>query len=345
MGFSAREEATVEDVRRLVSGAQLTIADDRFAAVVDGNSQATLLLHPKNSWPELDLVRQAVEEHGAATSVVALGGGYVLDFAKLFRVARQMDLTTAPGVGGLRVLDPRGPLDSRLTACATTLGPNAESSSVACASDGDRRRLFVSGALFPTKGVVVPDLLAELGTPALRLGCLEIVCRLLGPVLGIGQGASTANTGERIQKAREVVSARDEGRWIDAWKIGAYAHDRTFQEPVSGATNMIWLLATSFSTATGVSKAAALESVAPAYASHCVSEAYFSPGLRSLSSEKAAAVLDLLRSAATEEGTRPTLSTSDRDRMARVFLRDWGFALRNYRGPSSARLRSFYESV
>lgn len=129
-----------------------------------------------------------------AGHIVGIGGGSVLDAAKLlrlrllsassFRTARQ----GARSFGVSMLPDTWGRSASRLTLMPSTLGTGSEVSAVACLHDDDqggRSRRLVVGSLMRADTVVLDTVLTgSLDDGAVREGAAEILLRLIGGFVG-----------------------------------------------------------------------------------------------------------------------------------------------------------------
>lgn len=114
--------------------------------------------------------------------VVAVGGGSVLDIAKLAvavrrdpaaaAVVRSLPDRTVVELGGRRTGRAPG-----LVLVPTTHGTGAECSGVASLRSGDRKHLLVGPSLWADVAVVDPELGAGLPPAVLRAGALETWCR------------------------------------------------------------------------------------------------------------------------------------------------------------------------
>jgi NADP-dependent alcohol dehydrogenase len=119
---------------------------------------------------------------GGSDVVVAVGGGSVLDVAKV-AVAVRRDPAVAAVVRSLpdrTVVELTGRRTGRgpgLVLVPTTHGTGAECSGVASLRAGDRKHLLVGPALWADVAVVDPELGAGLPPAALRAGALETWCR------------------------------------------------------------------------------------------------------------------------------------------------------------------------
>jgi NADP-dependent alcohol dehydrogenase len=143
-------------------------------------------------------IRSSPADRDAAGSaprpaIVAIGGGSVIDAAKLLRLrlfSPSVFQAARHGASlhGVSLLPPHSVHDvPRLTAIPTTLGTGAEASAVACVQGAGgigARRLVVGDALRPDAVVLDARLTRSLHSDAVREGAAEILLRLLGAYVG-----------------------------------------------------------------------------------------------------------------------------------------------------------------
>lgn len=160
----------------------------------------------------------AADLPASVQTIVALGGGSVLDVAKLVRLtlvdpAVAVHTLRRPGRSGaivVRGVRGRGP---RLVAMPTTIGTGSEVSPVACFGDGGKR-LAIGPPLQPDLAVLDPDLTATLAPAQVRIGLVEITLRLLGPFVA---GAAALPAADRAAcRALEAMAPHLRPAAIDA---------------------------------------------------------------------------------------------------------------------------------
>lgn len=214
-----------------------------------------------------------------AAALVAVGGGRVLDLAKL-----AVALAGTPGsvrhLGQLARRAGYAPLPGALTtglpllAVPTTLGTGAEVSSVAVVSGaGGDRTLVYSPSLRPTVAVLDPLATSTLPGRLAREGALEAMLRVAGAHIGCPSSVRMANT-EALLLTRQLAQALDECG--DEEEPGDDL--RLFIAQLSNATHRgwalagrspfpspLWFLAAELSAVLGVTKIAATAMLLPAW--------------------------------------------------------------------------------
>ncbi|MFI8188715.1 daptide-type RiPP biosynthesis dehydogenase [Streptomyces sp. NPDC085946] len=123
-----------------------------------------------------------------ADLVAVVGGGSVIDRAKLLAVAhedrRARAALRSTGRSGLLTLDPRTRRTRPLLAVPTTIGTGAELSRVACLPHHGGKRLVMSDALAPDAALLDPAATETLPAELLVEGALEALFRTVGPYVG-----------------------------------------------------------------------------------------------------------------------------------------------------------------
>ncbi|MDO9407273.1 iron-containing alcohol dehydrogenase [Patulibacter sp.] len=215
-----------------------------------------------------------------ADVVVAVGGGSVLDAAKLGVVGRR-DPAAATLLGtppDRTVLElgpsPRG-RPPRLVLVPTTHGTGAETSGVASMRAGGRKHLAVGSGLWADVAVVDPALAVRLPLDALRAGALETWCRAFSlfasrPVAGTTPSVSDAYA---VAAGRSVVAAVDA---LDQHPAGVDVHVElaaTASTTALGWTGLgrdphgarLWQAQNELSALAGLPKSTALPALVAAY--------------------------------------------------------------------------------
>ena len=212
--------------------------------------------------------------------VVALGGGSLLDRAKLAslaaagpEVARRL---TVPQRTGLIVLTRVPPRPMPLIAVPTTIGTGSEASAVACLAYKDAKRLVMGAALRPELSVLDPLATATLPRQLLVEGVLETFFRLVSPY--IGDHADLPEPDARVEAAAvrlvrlgdEIVDAShaggratDEQRARSA-RLSAESHTWHFHDGRDPYAVKGWLIANELSTVLGLRKMTAVAALLPA---------------------------------------------------------------------------------
>ncbi|GEB96078.1 daptide-type RiPP biosynthesis dehydogenase [Microbacterium lacticum] len=136
----------------------------------------------------LDTVAQLHDLMSTSAATVAIGGGSLLDAAKLVRLWAQRgfrERLTARTRSGFVALRPTMAQPATvLVAVPTTLGTGSESSSVAIADVAGRRRLVSGAHLRPDSCVLLGDAASTLPDPLQREGVVEVLLRLASSFVG-----------------------------------------------------------------------------------------------------------------------------------------------------------------
>lgn len=189
------------------------------------------------------LVPRAIESGQRATSVVAVGGGTVLDAAKIVRLLLiHPGLATplqrlVPRSGFVRLPDvaSRPATELALLAVPTTFGTGSEASRVACLPTASGRRLIFGERLLPDHAVLDPVLTATLSRSMQMEGLWEIILRILGPAIGSGGDLAADSDAEAI------VSRS--ARLAEQLRIGFLApEERLLAAQLSAASHRSWAL-------------------------------------------------------------------------------------------------------
>ncbi|MFE0022989.1 daptide-type RiPP biosynthesis dehydogenase [Amycolatopsis sp. NPDC059021] len=216
----------------------------------------------------------------APSTVVAFGGGSVLDRVKLaclgYADPPALEAVAVrsrrAGVVSLPSATARKPL-SRRVFVPTTIGTGSEVSQVACTTTSTppgRKRLVTGAALRPDLAVLDPRFTATLPPRLLREGVFEALLRVLGPAIGddrpdelgdaeaetlttrlllVGDQLARGETGPDTRLAAATLSATTHTGWALARR-----------EPFSAKH---WYLANELATVLGAGKIAATASVLP----------------------------------------------------------------------------------
>jgi alcohol dehydrogenase YqhD (iron-dependent ADH family) len=214
-------------------------------SVRDAHSRHDLCARPVHRAPTFDDVEATAawlaDRPGAP--LLAIGGGTVLDLAKLSAIAVRDHAT----VGRIRrrarragfVLLPRVVTRSvPLLALPTTIGTGAEVSAVACVDDDHGHRTLVhSPQLRPDLAILDPLATRTLPIRLVREGALEALLRVAGPEIASPSSIPMARF-EALDLARRLALALDTCRTED----GADDELRLAIAQLSGATHCGWAL-------------------------------------------------------------------------------------------------------
>ncbi|MGW7362153.1 iron-containing alcohol dehydrogenase [Streptomyces sp. NPDC054841] len=265
--------------------------------------------------------------------VAVLGGGSAMDTAKLaVALAAGGEPRFAAGPrSGLALLTRASRAAPALTAFPTTLGTGSETSAVARLPLGQKRsRLVCSPALRPTGVVLDPHLTGTLPPPLLAAGALELLLRLVGPLLGPHR-MSAAAAEWLLDCAATVLHDADALLVVDRpgpheespaavrqrlASVSAASHQVWARVGGSPFAFLLWYLADTAATATGTAKNAALAWLFPSYLERAVSTHGPSPWADGDRSRR------VVRRLFPGYGTDPSSSRA----AAAGLLRRWGIA-------------------
>ncbi|MEU9130417.1 daptide-type RiPP biosynthesis dehydogenase [Kitasatospora sp. NPDC048540] len=289
--------------------------------------------------------------HGPARLVAAVGGGSLLDQAKLATALAGdpgvLPRLTAPQRSGLVLLPGENTRPLPLLAVPTTLGTGAEVSRVACLNTAQGKRLVVGRSLAPE--LALHDPLATTGLPAELAveGVLEalfrvagvhvgdpqdrpvedaLACTLATQLLGLGYRAVEDGPGEQVRGAVARLSALTHGDWLQL--------DR---DPYALRG---WYLANELSTALGIRKMTAVAALLPTLFRRTTAgdgrlgsaerlerlwNELRSAAPRPLPADPSAGIAALLEHWGVDH--RPTAHPADLDAIARRTVRAWGAGL------------------
>lgn len=136
----------------------------------------------------LDSIRALSEGLDEDELIVGVGGGSVLDQAKLaalFRASPEaLSRVSAPQRSGMVALPPHLGASVRVVAIPTTLGTGSELSTVACVAHAGGKRLVTGPCLRPMAAVLDPGATRTLPTRLVSEGVLEALFRTVSPYIG-----------------------------------------------------------------------------------------------------------------------------------------------------------------
>jgi alcohol dehydrogenase class IV len=224
----------------------------------------------------------------AGGGIVAVGGGAVLDVAKVAAGAVRNPDRLAPDTwrGTSAVVHaPAGRPSVPCIAVPTTVGTGSEVSAVAVLDATDpgtatasgirAAKLLVDPTIRPAVAVLDPRQVAGLPRPARLAGALEIVLRTLGPTLGtparlpLGDGLATALAGTVVAAGHRVAAAGDDTDETGDTTLLALASAHTHvgwtgtgRDPCA---HRLWYLAHAVVQGAPVTKMAATAALLPTY--------------------------------------------------------------------------------
>ncbi|MFF9472733.1 daptide-type RiPP biosynthesis dehydogenase [Streptomyces roseolus] len=192
---------------------------------------------------DVDGVVALAERLADTELLVAVGGGALLDQAKLAAVLRgdpaARTRLTVPQRGGLILLPPQVRRGLPLVAVPTTVGTGAELSAAACLVFPRGRRLVLGDALQPDVAVLDPLATSTLPSELLAEGVLEALFRVVGMYVGDHQDLPTEDALAETLATRLAVLGHELCRVRQA---GGLPDDRLRLEiaKVSGLTQLRW---------------------------------------------------------------------------------------------------------
>jgi NADP-dependent alcohol dehydrogenase len=211
-------------------------------------------------------------------AVLAVGGGRVIDLAKLASTAGRSEASVqhlrrlARRAGWARL--PAGlPARPPVLAVPTTLGTGAEVSGVAVVTDGAERTLVSLPQARPAHAALDPAATATLPLRLVREGALEALLRVAGPEVATPStlrmaGAEARALAGQLAAALEECAARgaadDDLRLYIAQLSGA-THRGWALAGRSAHPSPLWFLATELSAVLSVTKVAASALLLPAW--------------------------------------------------------------------------------
>lgn len=313
----------------------------------------------------LSTLKALASRISTSDGIVAIGGGAVLDQAKLARalacsptLEKWLDRTGRAGWVSLpNQLDPT----LRLVAVPTTVGTGAEVNSVACLDAPDGKRLVHGPALCPDAALLDPEATRTLPGQLVQEGVFEALSRAIGPYAGShdelvfedGIAESVAETLARLgHRVRDELLA--DGQVTATTRMGiarvsGFSHTHWLALGRNPYAYKAWFLATEISQLAGCRKTPALAGVLPVLWRQITSGnqalgsasrlqriwervAATAPGI--LPDDPAEGVARL----AQRWGITPPVGF-DVDAVVRSTLRRWGAGLPMLAGISSAQLR------
>ncbi|BCJ68971.1 daptide-type RiPP biosynthesis dehydogenase [Polymorphospora rubra] len=216
---------------------------------------------------------------GSAGPVLAVGGGSLIDQAKLATVLAEVPdarrYLETPQRSGLVVLPEQLTRSRRLVVVPTTLGTGAEVSRVACLARADGKQLVSGEVLRPDLAVLLPEPLTTLPGPLLAEGVLEALFRTVGPYVGDLRDTATGDDlaertaarlvalGDRAGDALRAGGRPEPDLLLEIVRLGGLSHlpDMHAGRDPFGARG--WFLANELSVALGISKTRAIAALLP----------------------------------------------------------------------------------
>ncbi|MGI5197045.1 daptide-type RiPP biosynthesis dehydogenase [Streptomyces sp. CA-288835] len=214
-----------------------------------------------------------------ADLIAVIGGGSVIDRAKLLAVAHEdrrarADLRTT-GRSGLLTLDARTRRARPLLAVPTTVGTGAELSRVACLPHNSGKRLVMSDALAPDAALLDPAATETLPAELLVEGALEALFRTVGPYVGnlldrpvedaLAQSAAVQLARLGGETARQLAAGRtpDAELRMDLARLSGLTQSTWLSYGRDLFSTEGWMIANELSSALGTRKMTAVAALLP----------------------------------------------------------------------------------
>ncbi|MFE1250890.1 daptide-type RiPP biosynthesis dehydogenase [Streptomyces sp. NPDC058766] len=248
----------------------------RVAGALGGACAETLVFHGSG---DLRSVLALAERLAGAELVVGLGGGSLLDQAKLATLAvagpEVCARLTVPQRSGLIVLAPKPLRPVPLIAVPTTVGTGSESSAVACLTYPQGKRLVMGKALRPEIAVIDPEATVTLPQELVAEGVLEALFRLASPYVGDHgdlppQDARVEDAARRLVRlGYEVRDAERAGQRcsdelrLEIAELSGSSHDEWFHSGRDPYAVKGWLVANELSSALAIRKMTAVAALLP----------------------------------------------------------------------------------
>ncbi|CAL9305362.1 daptide-type RiPP biosynthesis dehydogenase [Streptomyces rochei] len=253
-----------------------SVIHQRVAGALGKSCAASHVFHGSG---DLRSVLALAERLAGAELVVGLGGGSLLDQAKLATlVAAGPDVSarlTVPQRSGLIVLAPEPLRPVPLIAVPTTVGTGSESSAVACLTYPQGKRLVMGKALRPEIAVIDSEATVTLPQELVAEGVLEVLFRLVSPYVGDHgdlppQDARVEDVARRLVRLGYEVrdAARcgqrcSDGLRLEIAELSGSSHDEWFHSGRDPYAVKGWLVANELSSALEIRKMTAVAALLP----------------------------------------------------------------------------------
>lgn len=243
-------------------------------------TELALEVVPADEPRDLAVLHRAARGRRAPRAVVAVGGGTVLDHAKLVAAVQDhpdlMQRIVVPQRCGLVQLTAPYPRRAPLVAVPTTLGTGAEVSPVATVETDGAKRLVLGSQLRPDAYVHDDELTATLPADLVADGAFEAFLRIVGPYVGSATDVPVADAmvlalartcWDFVGEARAAALA---GRGTTAeLRLGiatasVVGHSEVLRRPGSPFSTKAWYVGNEIMTELGLRKTRALALVVPA---------------------------------------------------------------------------------
>lgn len=257
---------------------------------------------------DLDTITALAARLDGSDLVVAVGGGALLDQAKLAALLHadpaQRARFTVRDRSGLVLLPATVEPVLALVAVPTTVGTGSEVSSVACLASARGKRLVMGAGLQPDLAVLDPLATRTLPPELLAEGALEILFRVSGMYAGDHQDqpvedalalallAAVVRLGGELRDERAAGRAGGDGLRLELARLSGLSHTPWITLSRDPCACKGWYLANELSTALGLRKMTAAAALLPA-----LWESILAPDARWGSARRLARLWETLRAA------------------------------------------------
>jgi NADP-dependent alcohol dehydrogenase len=247
-------------------------------AVREAHRHHRLIASPVRRSPTFDDVEAIAAwlAERSAAPLLAVGGGRVIDLAKLSAVAAAHPPATAQlrrraRRAGLVILPPGLRRPRPLVALPTTLGTGAEVSAVACVDDElGHRTLVHSPHLRPDLAILDPLATRSLPARLVREGALEALLRVAGPEIASPSTMPMARleAHDLARRLKEVLDDREpagDERRLELAQLSGATHRGWALTGRSPYPSPLWFVANELSMVLEVTKMTATALLAPVW--------------------------------------------------------------------------------
>ncbi|MDD6373257.1 MAG: iron-containing alcohol dehydrogenase [Bifidobacteriaceae bacterium] len=205
----------------------------------------------------VEMVESLRSRIGRFHSVIAVGGGAVLDAVKLATIPDWNSLKTGLGIGrsGLVILHGENALEKMIRpikAVPTTVGTGAEVSGVALVKRSDGRRRLVMGRVLKPGYLYFPKFYQTLPDALLREGAVEVALRVVGEYVS-SRGAQVTDEFaigmlQELRSAMRSCNGDRQACCIRVARVSAKSHSESATRGRNPFTWPLWYIANELSS-------------------------------------------------------------------------------------------------